>query len=271
MRGDSGDQHLFLRHIARGTGRPLVCLHGFMGSSRDWEFLAGELPGRAIWGVDLPGHGASIGLSGSAYSVRGAAALVSASLRRMGSVDYDLLGYSMGGRVALALAISRPTEVHSLLLESAGLGLQGDDDRHRRARLDDDRAAALRSGPLKPFLDAWYELPVFSSLSPLMREERIAHASRNDRDELARAVAGMSPGRQEPMLDDLPDLDVPVTYVSGALDRPYVATGDLVAERAPRVEHVTVEGAGHTVHLERSGEFLDIIRSHLTRADSWHR
>jgi 2-succinyl-6-hydroxy-2,4-cyclohexadiene-1-carboxylate synthase len=260
--------HLFLHELADGRATPLVCLHGFLGSGSEWSFLT--LPDRPIWAVDLPGHGASIGLSDSAYSISGAAELAVSSLRTAGIDRFHLLGYSMGGRVAMEIAVRSPEVVESLLIESGNPGIPSARARQERAFLDDQRAGRLRTESLHGFLEEWYSQSVFANLSDNQRSNWIEAALSNDSDELARAIAGMSPGRQRDLRAELAAVDMPITYVCGERDDAYVRIGQDLAARDARVAQRIMPDCGHAVHRERPADFRDIVIRHLASVGQNH-
>jgi len=245
-----------------GDGPPLCFLHGFMGSTADWgpiRAALGETTGHLA--VDLPGHGSSVGRPDHDYSVEGAAQALADVLDDAG-VDRGLLvGYSMGGRVALHFALTQPDRVAGLVLESTSPGLSDAEERARRRTLDARRADQIRAD-LTAFLEDWYRQPLFASLARHdLVEDMVARRRENDPDELARAICGMSPGRQPPLWDRLGELLCPTLLITGALDEKYRRVTAETHEALPRSRRVVVPEAGHNVHAERSQAFM----SHLGR------
>lgn len=241
------------------TGVPLVALHGFLGTKDDWGDLAERLPHRRIVAVDLPGHGEATGLPEEAYRFGSAVAALSATVAALELRRFDLLGYSMGGRVALAFARAHPPGIRTLTLESASPGLQTEDERAARRALDADRAEALRRN-VPAFLRRWYAMPLFATLTPSQRDLLVAQRARSDADELARGLAGMGTGAMPNLWPDLPTLTVPVRLVVGALDAKFAALAGQMAERLPNATVHLVEGAGHNVHLEQPEAFAAIVK-----------
>ena len=156
------------------AGRPLVLLHGFLGSRETWRHLVPTLGARRpLVVVDLPGHGASraptcTGPAGWHETLEALGDL----LAIVSPAPADLLGYSQGARIALGLAMSRPSQVRRLVLESGSPGLA--DEAARAARRTEDEALAqrlLREG-LDAFVARWEALPLFASLARLPLETR---------------------------------------------------------------------------------------------------
>jgi 2-succinyl-6-hydroxy-2,4-cyclohexadiene-1-carboxylate synthase len=260
---------LNVRQIGQGSGTPVVCLHGFMGSAEEWDFFAESLHDRMVLAIDLPGHGSSLKLPESAYSIEGAGRSVVETLGRKGIKRCHLVGYSMGGRVALWMALSRPEILESLVLISASPGIERSAERIRRVEVDDERAEALRNEPLESFLDAWYRQAVFSALDVDARASRVRRALENDPTELARAVSGMSPGRMPYLGGNLTAISIPLLYISGAADEPYVRIGARIEAEVTTARHVSVPDVGHDVHRERPQQVAELLRTHIDTIERW--
>lgn len=233
---------------------PLVLLHGFLGRGADWDPFRDALAraaaerGVALGDVrapDLPGHGAAMGLPPERYTVAGACRALADGL----GAPADVVGYSMGGRVALALALRHPGRVRRLVLLSASPGLEAETDRAARRRLDADRAAEIVSD-LDAFVRRWGRMPLFASLPARAVRERERVQRAQDPAELARSLAGMGTGAQASYWDRLGALP-PTLAVAGRLDDKFTAIARRMAARAPdRVRAAIVDGAGHAPHLE---------------------
>jgi 2-succinyl-6-hydroxy-2,4-cyclohexadiene-1-carboxylate synthase len=237
--------------------RPLCFLHGFMGSTDDWGAIVGGVNEQAFClRVDLPGHGDSLNRPSYVYSMEGATQALADVLDEAGIQRCSLVGYSMGGRVALYFALFHPERVRRLVLESTSPGLRTEAERAERRCLDDRRARRIE-GDLGAFLDEWYRQPLFASLDRHGLVEQMVRTRRaNDPGELARALRGLSPGAQPSLWNRLPDLDVPTLVLTGALDDKYRAITEKTAQQIPEARRVVVPGAGHNVHAERPQAFL---------------
>jgi 2-succinyl-6-hydroxy-2,4-cyclohexadiene-1-carboxylate synthase len=244
----------------------ILFLHGFMGSGVDWavEILALDERFYCV-APDLPGHGASLELSPERYTIEGATRALLGLLDDLDIERAALVGYSMGGRLALYLALRHPERCSGLFLESASPGIESEAEREARRRSDKEKAARLQSGDLEGFLDDWYWQPVFASLA--RDEDRlrttIEARLRNDPTELARSLRGMGTGQQPSLWSELGALRVPALAVAGELDEKYVAVARRMGSINPLVRAAVVTGAGHSVRLEAPEAYLALLERFL--------
>ena len=248
-------------------GLPAVLfLHGFMGSSEDWAAAAAALEGRAFAvAVDLPGHGASLGLSPETYTIEGAARAVVRVLDDLGVEEASLVGYSMGGRLALYLALRHPGRCARLMLESASPGLESTEERAARRDADEERARRLESGDFEEFLRDWYRQPLFASLA---RDDELLRSTiearrRNDPAELARSLRGMGTGTQPPLWEELAGLRTPTLAVAGELDGKFVEISRRMEGISPKVRTVVVPRVGHNVRVEAPEAYEALLQAFL--------
>lgn len=254
-----------------GAGEPVVLLHGFTGSAANWHQLMALLSDRyRVIGVDLPGHGstdAPADLSG--YAMPRVAGDLAELIARLGATPAHWLGYSMGGRLALYMAIHYPALVRSLILESASPGL--DDARQQAARRAQDEALAERieAGGIPAFVDYWEDLPLFATQEKLppearaaLREQRLANSARG----LADSLRGMGTGVQPSLWGQLSSLKPPVLLMAGELDEKFTAINRHVAERVQGARLEIIPNAGHTIHLEQTAIFTRIVLEFLARS-----
>jgi 2-succinyl-6-hydroxy-2,4-cyclohexadiene-1-carboxylate synthase len=231
----------------------VLFLHGFMGSSADWRGVVSEIGERTFCiAVDLPGHGASLGLPSDSYTIEGATRAVIRTLEGLEVTRPVVAGYSMGGRLALYLALRYPKRCAGLFLESASPGLRRSSERAARRAADESKAERLESGDFEAFLRDWYAQPLFA---PLAQDEDLLNRTiearrRNDPGELARSLRGMGTGSQPSLWGELTGLGVPALAVAGELDGRYAGISSLMAGICPRLQSAVISGAGHTVHAE---------------------
>ncbi|MFL5991207.1 MAG: 2-succinyl-6-hydroxy-2,4-cyclohexadiene-1-carboxylate synthase [Rubrobacteraceae bacterium] len=247
--------------------RPTILfLHGFMGSSEDWWSVVGALDKRfTCLAVDLPGHGASLGLAPEDCTVEGATRSL---LTLLDELDIDrtvLVGYSMGGRLALYLALRHPEQCAGLFLESSSPGIEGEAEREARHRADEEKAVRLESGDLAGYLYEWYRQPLFASLSRYegLVEAVIEARSRNDPAELARSLRGMGAGAQPSLWGEVTGVRIPALVVAGELDERYAGIAARMASLNPRIRSAIVTGVGHNVRVEAPGAYLALLESFL--------
>jgi 2-succinyl-6-hydroxy-2,4-cyclohexadiene-1-carboxylate synthase len=260
-----------LHHIETGSAEapPLVLLHGFLGSGRDWEPVMSELARdfRCV-ALDLPGHGNSTGLPAEAYAWDGALESIAATLDALEIQRFRMVGYSMGGRLGIGFALRYPRRAARIVLVGASPGLRGEEERLSRAALDEERAGALASD-LPLFVRLWYRMPLFESLSRDMRvrealtapptDSRLSRLN-NDREEVARALVGLSAGRMPCYWNRLDDLGGPTLAVAGAADSKFVDLAFQMAAAGRPVTPLVIPDAGHLVHLERPHALAEVVR-----------
>lgn len=207
---------------------PLVMLHGFMGRGQSFAPLIPLLkPHFFLATLDLPGHGRSL-FSQTPQSLwpkrfEDAGRLVLKSLDEIEIKSFFLYGYSMGGRIAQQVCLLAPDRVRRLILESAGLGIPGLEERKVRKQKDDALLANIKTaGDFRRFLDKWHRLPLFCTLwdSPLL-PGLTASKQKNNVTDLARALKVLGVGNHPWFGPDLEKLDVPITYIFGEKDAKY--------------------------------------------------
>jgi 2-succinyl-6-hydroxy-2,4-cyclohexadiene-1-carboxylate synthase len=258
-----------LRHVVSSDARgpAILFLHGFMGSAADWWGVRAALDGsHRCLAVDLPGHGASLDLPHpEAYTAGGAALGLLDLLDELNIERPVVVGYSMGGRLALYLALRHPERCAGLFLESASPGIEDPAERRARREADEEKARRLESGDFETFLADWYRQPLFASL--VRREglvEKIVEARRgNVPGELARSLRGMGTGSQPPLWDELAGLQVPTLAVTGELDEKYVGLASRMATLGLRLRTVVVPGVGHSIRVEKPTAYLRLLKDFL--------
>ncbi len=252
-----------------GQGPPILLLHGFTGSTRTWNLCIPDLRTRhTTVAVDLLGHGLSDAPEESSRYLmdRTVEDLVSL-LSALDMPRAAVLGYSMGGRIALALAAEHPEKVSVLMLEGASPGLEDADARRQRMREDALLAATIEREGVAAFVDRWENHPLFASQRSLPAERRLAlHNQRlqNSARGLASSLRGIGTGVQEPLWGRLADVRVPALLIVGETDSKYKAIATRMAEAMSRATLAVVAGAGHAVHLEQPEEFGRLIVEFLT-------
>jgi len=172
------------------------------------------------------------------------------------------VGYSMGGRLALAVALTRPDLVESLVLVSAAAGLADPEARAARVTADERLAAEAERDGLEAFLERWLAQPLFATLSAGAAGLDARRAG-NTVARVTHQLRVLGQGSQPVYVDRLGELGahgMPVLLVTGALDTKYC---DLAAAMAaaigPTARHVTLPGAVHAAHVERPAEFAVLL------------
>lgn len=225
----------------------LVLFHGLLGDRQDWDEVITGLEGINCLALDLPGHGHNHRVqvaSFEAFHQWLGDTLMTHSIRR-----YCLLGYSLGGRLALYHASRQPPGLEGLWLESAHPGLPA---RERPARLahDEQWAKRFEQQPLKDVLTDWYQQPVFADLTEPQRRRQIQRRLANSGPAIASMLRSTSLGHQPSLWQWLESTSLPVSYFSGRWDTKFHTLAAQLTMMAPRLRHITLEG-GHNLHAEQ--------------------
>lgn len=237
--------------------RPLVLLHGFLGQARTFDRIAADLD-RPVQALDL---GEPLFLTDQL-----SAALDAEADRLLDAIDvdvFDLLGYSLGGRVALHVARRAPERVDRLILESAHPGLGSDTERAARRSHDAGWAGRIRT-QWPDVLAHWYDQGVFESLAHTpLRDTLIREKTSRDPERAARQLEAWSLGRQADHWSFLEGRNRPTLFISGEMDPRYGAIGERLSVASGPIRHHIVEGAGHVVHREQPEAYLAALRTFL--------
>jgi len=242
-----------------GRGPRLVLVHGFTQNRNCWGPIGTDLArDHEVVRLDAPGHGESSAVHAALHTGAGLMA------DRGGHATY--LGYSMGARFVLHLALEQPDLVAGLVLVGGTAGIEDASARAERKRADAANADRLERDGLDAFLDAWLAQPMFAGLpeSVQFRDQRAT----NTVEGLATSLRQAGTGSQEPSWSRLPALDMPTLVVAGADDAKFAAeAARLTAAIGSNATMALISGAGHTAHLERPDEFLAALRAWLSDHD----
>ena len=233
-----------------GRGRPLVCLHGFGGCGQDFEALAQEDERiRPIIALDLPGHGVQRDRLGGMDAFEDLMRELVTAIDR----PFDLMGYSMGGRLALWAALNLDLPINDLYLIGTTAGARDLRERDERLNFDDALTQRLNQESMPDFMSWWRSLPLIQSQQRLntplyeaMNERRYLQDSAG----IQSAVRAFGTGRFEALWSELENLDLPVTLIVGAEDMKYQDIAIEMAARLPQGKIQMIPGAGHAPHLE---------------------
>jgi 2-succinyl-6-hydroxy-2,4-cyclohexadiene-1-carboxylate synthase len=168
-----------------------------------------------------------------------------------------LVGYSMGARVGLAMALARPERFAGMVLVGVDPGLRTGEARAARVAWDEARAAEIEAQGVARFAESWERLPLFETQGELpeyvrarQREARKEHTVAG----LAWAMRALGLGRMPSLWERMQGCERAVYVVTGELDRKFVALGEKITATVPRAKHRVVEGVGHNVALEAPGK-----------------
>ncbi len=260
-----------LNYFVSGEGTPVTLLHGFTQSGKSWNEVISKMPERWMWIVpDLRGHGATQTLNGAPCSMDACAADLEMLWEHLGVERTHLVGYSMGGRLALHVAARRPQRILSLLTIGAHAGLDPDGREGRRLG-DEALAQRIEKGGVAAFVDYWSSLPMFAGIDrrgPSFVAEVRADRLENHAAGLACSLRGMGAGAMEPVWDDLARVRFPCTFVAGQLDHGYVASARRLTATVLHSRVEVVLRAGHSVHQERPDPFARVLFNHLEQGSA---
>jgi 2-succinyl-6-hydroxy-2,4-cyclohexadiene-1-carboxylate synthase len=254
----------------------VAILHGFTGCAESMEGVARALAPRCrTLRFDLVGHGDSPAPAAlQEYSMEACCDQLARALGSAGVDRAHWLGYSMGGRAALALAIRHPSVVRSLLLVGASAGLADRSERAVRRASDEALADRIEREGLECFVDDWMSLPLFASQKRLgeialaaARKQRL----RNRVEGLAQSLRGMGSAAQPPFHEHLGELDCPVVLAVGDEDAKFLAVAEALASRLPRARIERIREAGHAAHLEQPREFAAMAARFFAEVESISR
>lgn len=224
----------------------VVLLHGFGGTRRAWDGVVAHLPPERYSprALDLPGHGE---LASSPQPITFESCVASVLARSPES--FALVGYSMGGRVALNLALAAPARVARLVLIGANPGIEDPAERERRKQQDRALADGLENEPFEEFIERWRGQPLFADEPDEAGALARADQRRNRPGALARVLRGMGTGEMTPLWDRLAEIELPVSVLVGERDLKFRAIGERMAGLLPNA-HVLVVPGGHGLLFE---------------------
>lgn len=252
-----------------GDGPAVVLLHGFTGDASTMSCLADRFADdHLVVTPDLIGHGGSTGPDES-HTVDAMATQVLAALAALDvPAPYDIVGYSMGGRVALTMACGFPEQVASLSLIGASAGLATPEERAERVAADEALAASILADGLESFVDRWMANPLFSTqarLGDAFLADARAQRLRGRPEGLARSLRGAGTGSMRPLHDRLHRCAMPVALVVGADDPKFRAIAEELSASLPDALITTVADAGHAAHLEQPDAVATAIAHTIER------
>lgn len=247
----------------------LLLLHGFTGSYASWEPLATRWADQYfVVAPDLPGHGQTQAPQNPhELSLSATADRLVALCEHLFIPKVAVLGYSMGGRHALALTVRHPQRVTRLVLESTSPGLSDETQRHLRQESDQALANTLESRGIEWFVPHWANLPLFQTQSEIVREAENRIRRSQTAFGLAQSLRGAGTGEQVPLWEHLNSLPVPVLIITGSLDAKFCAVANQMVTELNDAVWVSVDEAGHTVHAEQPMRFLNLVSDFLSNLE----
>lgn len=252
----------------KGEGEPLLLLHGFTGSHKSWSNYVDQWSKQyRVIAVDIIGHGFSeCPLDPRRYSMEHAVQDITALLDKLQLSKVHIVGYSMGGRIALSYAILQSARVNKLIIESGSPGLESSEQAKQRVIADEALARKIEQEGIQEFINYWENIPLFHSLRQCseqvqqsIREQRLY----NDPLGLANSLRGMGTGAQPSWWDKLDQLHIATLLICGEQDEKFVAIATRMNKLLPNSSYAEVSNSGHLVHVEQPLIFDKIVREFL--------
>ncbi len=244
--------------MARET---IVLLHGFTQTGRSWEPTIAALGERyRALAPDIRGHGTAADVRPIDF------AAVRADVLALAPERFALAGYSMGGRIALSIALAASERVSRLILVGASAGLADPAERRARRAADEALAERIEGEGIEAFAARWSALPLWAGQPPAVAEA--AHAMRLAQSPagLAAALRGLGTGAMEPLWERLPQLEIPVTLAVGERDAKFRALAERMAGLLSDATLHVVHRAGHAVQLEAPEAVAELIARRPARS-----
>ncbi|MCL1050539.1 2-succinyl-6-hydroxy-2,4-cyclohexadiene-1-carboxylate synthase [Shewanella abyssi] len=237
----------------------VVLLHGFLGSKEDWTAVIEVLAKQYYCvSIDLPGHGESLNCSLPIPGFDACSSLIQQTLSRLNITQYHLIGYSLGGRIALHLARHAPEKILSLILESCHPGLKSADDKTARKANDAQWAAKLNSLDIEDFLTLWYQQAVFADLSVKQRQAMIQQRSANQALALVNCYQATSLAEQGDLWDTPMIISAPCYFIAGSDDQKFLSLATRWQQQYPIAIH-PMAASGHNVHSTAPEVFSQLV------------
>lgn len=253
----------------KGSGQPVIYFHGFAENSSTWESI--QLNEYQMILVDLIGHGQSDKpYSPEPYTLPMLLRHLHELIHHLGFTKYCLLGYSMGGRIALAYALAYPREVQGLILESSSYGVCHEDNRLQRRQQDVWLANEIQEKGIEWFNQYWSNLDLFASQIHLPQEIRSKISERrlkNAPHALGNTLLGSGQGIFPCLKDQIPNLSMPTLYINGEYDEKYKKIGQQFIDLNPKIKREIIHGVGHNTHIENPSAFRKVVNGFLCLLD----
>lgn len=254
---------------------PVVFLHGFTGSVDDWSDLAKKLENLCEpISVNLAGHGPSDHPADiSEYTIDAEIDRLLRIVKSRMIETFVLVGYSMGGRIALSFACRYPNRLRGLILESTTAGIEDEDERKLRVKNDEDLACFIESNDIEVFVDRWMSLPLFGSQNKMPADRLVelrTRKLRNSGKALANSLRAAGTGRMKPLWDCISNLTMPVLLISGSLDTKFTEINKKMASLIPNCKHIVSDDAGHTVHFEKPEMYHQVVKDFISNGMEKH-
>lgn len=251
---------------------PVLFLHGFTGSAKDWSSIASSLNSKYFpIAVDLLGHGnTTVPNKLDSYSTEAYTHIIQLVLDHFKILKVVLVGYSMGGRTALSFTVKNNEKIIGLILESSTAGIEDDKERAIRIETDSMIADKIMTVGIDSFINYWMDIPFFRSLKLLGEKEYselVLAKKQNSPLGLANSLLGFSTGKMPSLWSNLSSLKIPTLLIAGSLDRKFLRINKEMNQLIPNSDLEIMNDCGHNTHLENREEFLILVNNFLSNLE----
>lgn len=253
-----------------GNGPPILLLHGFTSNLHTWDELTNQLKENyQVIRFDIIGHGQSDSPSQlMEYTIESQAAVIKEILSNLQISKVPILGYSMGGRLAISFACMYPNLVSSLLLESTTAGIEELNERLNRKKQDEQLAKKIATEGIEKFVDYWEGISLFTSLKKLpkekldyLRNQRLT----NTQQGLMNSLLMMGTGSQPSWWEEIKNFHFPVLIIVGQEDQKFCAIAKKLQSKIKNARIEVINDVGHMIHVEKPQIFGTIIEEFLNK------
>lgn len=244
-----------MHHI---TSPYLVFLHGLLGSAEDWATIRQLIPNIPTLALDLPSHGWRNAIQVNNFQ-QCCADIYQQIQQQIGNADYYLVGYSLGGRLALYYALQASLDkshLKGIILEGANLGLNTENERQQRWQQDQYWVARFQHQEIENVLNDWYQQPVFAHLTSEQRLTLIEKRKHNNGKSIANILASTSLAKQPNFAPLMSSQHLPIAYIVGEQDKKFRQLA-----KQSQLSYQIIPQAGHNSHLENPTAFAQVLQS----------
>lgn len=255
--------------LSGSADKPIILfLHGFMGDCNEFNQVISFLSDQfCCLAVDLPGHGQTKVMGGDeCYEMANTAQALLNLLEQLSIEKCFLVGYSMGGRLALYLTLHFPERFPKVVLESASPGLKTEEERWKRLQRDLELSQELVTIDFSEFLTNWYHQPLFVSLKKHPKFEQIIESRlQNNPFELAKSLSNLSTGCQPSLWKALKQNQNPMLLLVGEYDNKFRIINSEMAKLCKAAKVNLISNCGHNIHVENPRVFFDKVSQFLAK------
>lgn len=249
-------------------GTYIFFLHGFTGSSKDWNRIIPLVNNNFIpIPIDIIGHGKSNSPDKlEYYKVESLVKQIKKITEYFTENKFVLCGYSMGGRLALSFANKYPNILKGLILESSTYGIKDESEKEVRKKQDKDVAKFIQTHSIDDFIDSWLNKEIFYSLKKLPEEEYnlIKKQKRlSNKVGLINSLLGFGTGSMPCLFNELKTLFLPTLLITGEFDQKFTDINKEMVKELPNAKHSIIKNAGHNTHIEKPKEFINAVNQFL--------